>query len=104
MHMRPATAPNRLPAPCRGRPPRPGLRDAILRAAEAIFTRREYHEVQMDDVAVASGVGKGTLYRHFRSKRDLYLAVTFEGIERLHGELEAAARTDEPPARKLERI
>jgi TetR/AcrR family fatty acid metabolism transcriptional regulator len=58
----------------------------------------------MDDVAVASGVGKGTLYRYFRSKRDLYLAVTFNGIGRLHGEIEAAMRTTDPPARKLERI
>ena len=58
----------------------------------------------MDDVAVASGVGKGTLYRYFRSKRDLYLAVTFEGIGRLRREIEAAMRTAEPPARKLERI
>src|SRR5437773_5544866 len=54
--------------PRRGRPPTPGLRDSILRAAETIFTRRDYHEVQMDDVAEACGVGKGTLYRYFPGK------------------------------------
>ena len=80
------------------------MHDDILRAAEDVFTRRDYHEVQMDDVAIASGVGKGTLYRYFRSKRDLYVAVMFDGIARLRGELEAAMRTAEPPARKLERI
>jgi TetR/AcrR family fatty acid metabolism transcriptional regulator len=90
--------------PLRGRPPRPGLRDDILAAAEAIFTERDYHEVQMDDVARACSVGKGTLYRYFRSKRDLYLAVMFEGIGRLRGEIETVARTRQPPARKLERI
>ena len=88
----------------RGRPPTPGLRERILRAAETIFARRDYHEVQMDDVVNASGVGKGTLYRYFPSKQDLYLAVMFEGIARLRHELEAAVGTDEPPVRKIRHI
>jgi AcrR family transcriptional regulator len=49
----------------RGRPPTPGLREAILAAGERVFGRRDYSQVQMDDVAAACGVGKGTLYRYF---------------------------------------
>jgi AcrR family transcriptional regulator len=90
--------------PSRGRPPTPGLRDAILRTAEPIFTRLDYHEVQMDDVARECGVGKGTLYRYFRDKRDLYFAVTFAGVERLRAELEARLAGDEPPAQKIEHV
>jgi len=90
--------------PRRGRPPTPGLRDRILSAAEGTFARHDYHEVQIDDVVQACGVGKGTLYRYFPSKKDLYLAVMFHGIERLRGELEFAVRTDEPPAQKIRRI
>lgn len=90
--------------PRRGRPPTPGLREGILRAAETIFTRHDYHEVQMDEVAEACGVGKGTLYRYFPGKQALYVAVMFEGIERLRAELEAAVATDEPPARKIRHI
>jgi AcrR family transcriptional regulator len=93
-----------LTRPRRGRPPIPGLRDSILREAEAIFARRDYHEVQMDDVAGACRVGKGTVYRHFRSKRDLYLAITFEGIGRLRAKLEAALEVHDSPARRVERI
>jgi AcrR family transcriptional regulator len=99
-----ATAASPVPPATRGRPPIPRLRESILRAAEEIFTRHEYHEVQMDDVARACGVGKGTLYRYFAGKRALYLAVMFGGIERLRGEIETAARTAEPPVRKIERI
>jgi TetR/AcrR family fatty acid metabolism transcriptional regulator len=88
----------------RGRPPTPGLRDSILHAAQAIFMRRDYHEVQMDDVAAACGVGKGTLYRYFRSKRELYLAIVFDGIARLRAELEAALAAGGSPARQVERI
>ena len=67
-----------------------GLRQSILEAAEVIFARHDYHEVLMEQVAQACAVGKGTLYRYFPSKHALYLAVTFEGIERLHGELQRA--------------
>src|SRR5919201_2390241 len=88
----------------RGRPPTPGLRQRILRAAEGIFARRDYHEVQMDDVVEASGVGKGTLYRYFPSKQDLFLAVMFDGIQRLRLELEGAARAEESPARRIRGI
>ena len=98
-----AVAP-RLPARRRGRPPIAGLRDDILRAAEAVFTRHEYHQVQMDQVAEACGVGKGTLYRYFPSKRALYLAVVFEGIARLRVELEAALDAADAPARRIELI
>ena len=44
----------------RGRPPMAGLRQNILHAAELIFTRHDYHEVLMEDVAQVGGVGKGT--------------------------------------------
>ena len=88
----------------RGRPPTPGLRDRILRAAEVIFARHDYHEVQMDDVVEAGGVGKGTLYRYFPSKQALYFAVIFDGIQRLRLELEAAVGTEEPPAQQVHRI
>src|SRR3989454_11228347 len=90
--------------PRRGRPPPPGLREDILRAADTIFPRRDYHEVQMDDVAEACGVGKGTLYRYFPGKHALYFAVMFEGIERLRAELAAAVGTSEPAARKIRGI
>ena len=58
----------------------------------------------MDDVVEACGVGKGTLYRYFPSKQQLYFAVMFDGIQRLRVELEAAVGTEEPPAQKVRRI
>jgi AcrR family transcriptional regulator len=93
-----------LTPPHRGRPPIAGLRENVLRGAEKIFTSHDYHEVLMEDVARASGVGKGTLYRYFPSKRALYLAVMFEGIERLHEDLQAAIDTPATQVRKIEQI
>jgi len=88
----------------RGRPPTPGLRDAILAAGERVFGRRDYSQVQMDDVAAACGVGKGTLYRYFPSKQALYLAVTFDGIEKLRDELAAVVAEAPSATRALEQI
>ena len=96
--------PTSAPAPRRGRPPIPGLRETILRSAADVFARRPYHAVLMDEVAEASGVGKGTLYRYFPSKRDLFLAVTFDGIEELRAAVEVIAAGPDDTARKLERI
>ncbi|MFI5367137.1 MAG: TetR/AcrR family transcriptional regulator [Candidatus Binatia bacterium] len=93
-----------LAPPHRGRPPIAGLRANVLRAAEQIFTSHDYHEVLMEDVARASGVGKGTLYRYFPSKHALYLAVMFEGIKQLHDDLHAAIDTPATPVCKIEHI
>jgi TetR/AcrR family fatty acid metabolism transcriptional regulator len=80
------------------------VRQAILAAGERVFTRRDYSRVQMDDVAAACGVGKGTLYRYFPSKRALYLAVTFGGIERLRDEIVAAVASADSATRAMEEV
>lgn len=45
-------------------------RDQVLDTAAALFTKRG-DEVQMADVARAAGVGVGTIYRHFPTRRAL---------------------------------
>src|ERR1700740_497759 len=50
-------------------------RERILTTAYRLFTRRGIRAVGTDEVLAVSGVAKATLYRHFRSKNDLVLAV-----------------------------
>jgi AcrR family transcriptional regulator len=50
-------------------------REAIIRAAAEVFTQKGYFGTRMAEVAVAAGVGKGTVYEYFRSKEDLFFAV-----------------------------
>ena len=64
--------------------PKRGLQ--ILDAAAQLFARSHYHEVRMDDIAAHAGVAKGTLYRYYKDKEDLYLALTIHGIECLYKE------------------
>jgi TetR/AcrR family fatty acid metabolism transcriptional regulator len=49
-----------------------GLADRILDTAARLFCERKFHEVRMDDIAAEAGVSKGTLYRYFHDKDDLY--------------------------------
>jgi len=58
-------------------------RRQIMMAAEALFRRGRFDEVTMDDVARKSGVGKGTLYRYFKDKEDLFFEVAVSGFEEL---------------------
>ncbi|MFO0807354.1 MAG: TetR/AcrR family transcriptional regulator [Gemmataceae bacterium] len=49
-------------------------REEILDAAAKLFAKRGYSETDTQVLADELGVGKGTLYRYFKSKRDLFLA------------------------------
>src|SRR5947209_4703081 len=58
----------------------------ILDAAAQLFAHHRYHEVRMDDIAEHAGVAKGTVYRYYHDKEDLYLALTRHGLDRLFEE------------------
>jgi len=50
-------------------------RDKIIDAAEVLFARRGFAGVGLSEVAEAAGLGKSSLFHHFKSKVDLYAAV-----------------------------
>lgn len=50
-------------------------RELILEAAGRLFGEFGYDGTRLDDIAAAAGVTKPIVYRHFDSKRDLYLAI-----------------------------
>lgn len=59
----------------RGRPVTEDLRTArrrvLVQAAYAVLTERGYERTSMSDIARQAGVGQGTVYRYFTSKREL---------------------------------
>jgi AcrR family transcriptional regulator len=61
--------------PERRRMPTAERRATILRAAGPLFARDGYAGTRLDDVAAAAGVTKPILYRHFESKKALYVAL-----------------------------
>ncbi|MEZ0363455.1 TetR/AcrR family transcriptional regulator [Mycobacterium sp. pUA109] len=59
--------------------------DRILDTARDLLLRWGYRRVTIDEVARRAGVGKGTIYLHWRSREELFFAVSAR---------EAAAMTD----------
>ena len=46
----------------------------LLEAAKEAFTRRGFDDVNVDDICRAARIAKGSFYRHYRSKEDLFFA------------------------------
>ncbi|MEX0884931.1 MAG: TetR/AcrR family transcriptional regulator, partial [Phycisphaeraceae bacterium] len=71
-------------------------RRRIMLAAEQLFTSCRYHEITTDDIAREAKVGKGTLYRLFQDKDDLFFQTAAMGFAELCRLLEEPAeRSDE---------
>ncbi len=70
----------------------PGSRTKILEVAEALFARDGFSGVGMRQVAASAGLGKSSLFHHFRTKGQLYYEVLGRVLERLEQRLESAAQ------------
>jgi AcrR family transcriptional regulator len=62
---------------------RPDKRRQIMQVAEQLFTSRGFHEITTDDIAAAACVGKGTIYRYFKDKDDLFFQTATNGFDEL---------------------
>lgn len=78
--------------------------DRILDAAAKLFGTRPFHEVLMDDIAAEADVGKGTLYRYFRDKEELYLAILARASVQFMERMRQKAAGEGGPRQRLEAI
>ncbi len=62
-------------------------RAQILTAAIACFTQKGYHRTTMDDIVAACGLSKGSLYWHFKNKKDVLVSATKWYFDQLAGNL-----------------
>jgi len=76
-------------------------REEILNAAEKVFWEKGLAAATMDEIAEKAELGKSTLYLYYKSKEDLYLAVTMRGGEIMVQMFEQATSTGEPTVKLL---
>ncbi|MBK7631648.1 MAG: uroporphyrinogen-III synthase [Ignavibacteriales bacterium] len=62
-------------------------RERMLEVAAELFSKKNYHEVMMDDVARLTDVAKGTVYNYFGSKEELYFTIMSSKLENLNTSL-----------------
>lgn len=82
----------------------PTTRQRILKAAREIFFRDGFADTNLDEVAARAEVGKGTLYRHFESKAELYVAVLAVGSALFDEEMQAAIDDDASAFERVRQI
>ncbi|MCR4402916.1 MAG: TetR/AcrR family transcriptional regulator [Firmicutes bacterium] len=70
-----------------------GKRDLILDAAQQVFSKKGFHQATVEEIADAAGVGKGTVYLYFPSKKEVLVALIEERLRDLTRELERRARS-----------
>jgi AcrR family transcriptional regulator len=68
--------------------------DRILDAAGELLLRMGYRKVAIDDIARAVGIGKGTVYLHWRNKELLFQALMMRESADLTDEILAAIKAD----------
>jgi len=79
-----------------GRPPDDALRasrtEQILQAATELFAKHGYAGTDTQVLAEKLGVGKGTIYRYFPSKEDLFLATADRVMRQLRGRIDGCIK------------
>lgn len=78
-------------------------RDKILDAAEVLFAKRGYAGVGLSEVAEVVGLGKSSLFHHFKSKPQLYAAVDGRILKRIEERLVRSLAKGGDPQVRLER-
>lgn len=72
-------------------------REEILDQAIRVFARHGYQAADVQGVADAIGVSKGTIYHYFPSKEQLFLAAVRRGVQRLYAVLTVARQEAHEP-------
>lgn len=76
-------------------------RKKLVDVARQLFAKNGMDNTTMNDIAVASGKGRRTLYTYFKSKEDIYFAVIEEEMDRLKDRMNEVARQYMEPEDKL---
>ena len=88
-----------------GRPPNPIAREerheAILDAAAQLFAERGYADANTQVLADTLGLGKGTIYRYFPSKQDLFLAAVDRVMRQMTATIDPAMEGVEEPMQRM---
>lgn len=76
-------------------------RQKLIDIARQLFAKRGVTNTTMNDIAVASGKGRRTLYTYFNSKEEVYSAVIESELERLSDKLDEVAAMKMRPLDKV---
>ncbi len=76
-------------------------KERILSAAEEVFSRRGYIQATLDEIIKVADTGKGTVYKYYGSKENLFYTLVKKKHEQLMNKFWQIARAQEEPAHKI---
>ncbi len=77
------------------------VKQEIIDVAARLFARYGFKKTSIDDVAMAAGIGKGSVYLHFASKEEIFAEVVGRMSDRMLDALAAAVKRARSPAGKV---
>lgn len=80
------------------------MRDKLAQSAFRLFAERGIQNVNLDEVAADAGVTKGSLYWHYKSKKEVILAACDHYYRGWHHRVEAERARESEPRKQLERV
>ncbi len=76
-------------------------KSAILQAAITLFTQNGYEHTSIEEISKSAGVGKGTVYSYFQTKKDIIKGFCEYELEQIHLKL---VKNSNPNASLLEQM
>ena len=74
----------------------------ILDVASLIFSKKGFAKANTDEIAKAANLGKGTIYRYFKNKKELFLSVVDRGLDKLKDAILLEVEKTDDPLKKIE--
>lgn len=76
-------------------------REDILLAARKVFAEQGFRCAEVQQIADRAGIGKGTIYRFYTTKDELFQAAVDAAMQRLTGKVDAALEHRQDPLLQL---
>jgi AcrR family transcriptional regulator len=89
------------PRPRRGSPEQ--TRARLIQTAAQIFNQVPYWETDSNQIAKAAGYSTGTFYRHFKDKREIFIAAYREWVAEEWANIESQVEPGQSPAESIDR-
>jgi TetR/AcrR family fatty acid metabolism transcriptional regulator len=53
-------------------------RESIIQAAIEVFSKKDFKNANISEIAQKAGIADGTIYQYFKSKEDLFFSIPIE--------------------------
>jgi AcrR family transcriptional regulator len=71
-------------------------KQAIMEAAISLFSENGYQNTSIENIAKTAGVGKGTVYSYYQTKKDIIKGFCEYELEKIHQELVKRSNQETP--------